>query len=176
MIFHLPTILNERDTTSLIQSLRLLGPYRLGNVLIPACQKLGYFKSLALVRFLLEAGADPNVSVENLHGNATLHFAAMVIDRKLGDAACRLLVEFGAKLHQLNNAGNTALDIWIERNETEDNWNEEAGGWSTRPEWCCPLPTLLHLAARVIRVHKLPYADGATPANLHSLIELAELR
>jgi len=38
------------------------------------------------------------------------------------------------------------------------------------------LPTLLHIAARVIRVHKIPYADGETPTNLHSLLELRNLR
>jgi len=82
------------------------------------------------------------------------------------------LVEFGAKLYQVNKAGKTALDIWIELNETEVNWNEETGGWSARPEWCHPIPTLLRLTARVIRTHKIPYADGKTPINLHSLIEL----
>ncbi len=91
---------------------------------------------------------------------------------KLGDAFGLLLVEFGAKLHQVNKAGKTALDIWIHHNETDDKWNEEAGGWSARPEWCCPLPSLLRLAARVVRVHKIPYADGKTPAILHPLIQL----
>jgi len=171
MFFQLPKILNERETTSLTQSLRLLGPSRLGYLLLQTCLKLGNFKDLALVRLLLEAGADPNVDV-TFAGNSSLHVVAGMGDRKLGDAACLLLVEFGAKLHQVNKAGKTALDVWIELNETEDNWNEEAGGWSARPEWCCPLPTLLRLAARVIRVNKIPYADGKTPTVLHSLIEL----
>ena len=105
-------------------------------------------------------------------GNASLHFAAELSDRKLGEAAGLLLVEFGAKFYQVNKSGKTALDIWIELNETEVNWNEEAGGWSARPEWCHPIPSLLRLAARTIRTHKIPYADGKTPTNLHSLIEL----
>jgi len=96
-------------------------------------------------------------------------------DRKLGDTAGLLLVDFGAKLHQVNKAGKTALDIWIELNETEGNWNEEAGGWRARPEWCLPVQTLLRLAARVIRVNKIPYADGKTPAVLHSLISCVKM-
>ena len=67
-----------------------------------------------------------------------------------------------------NRAGKTALDIWIEKNETE-----EGGGWSAvRPEWCCPVPTLVNLAARVIRTRKLPYLDS--PVILHSVIELRD--
>jgi len=173
MIFHLPKMLNKDKTaSSLIQSLRLLGPYRLGILLLPVCQKLGNVKALSPVRALLDAGADANVAVDERHGNASLHVAAGLSDRKLSDAASLLLVEFGASLHQVNKAGKTALDVWIQLNETEVNWNEEAGGWSARPEWCCPLPTLLRLAARVIRVNKIPYADGKTPSVLHSLIEL----
>jgi len=172
MFFRLPEILDDHNTASLTRSLRLLGPHRLGILLLPACRKLSNLKALALVRVLLEAGADPNVDVDRLHENASLHVVAGMSDRKLGDAACLLLVEFGAKLHQVNKAGKTALDIWIHHNETDDKWNEEAGGWSARPEWCCPLPSLLRLAARVVRVHKIPYADGKTPAILHPLIQL----
>jgi len=174
MIFHLPEMPNEKETTSLTESLRLLGPRQLGDLLLPACQVLYNFKlkALVLVRVLLEAGADPNVGVDKLHKNASLHVVAGLSDRKLGDAAGRLLVEFGAKLHHVNKAGKTAVDIWIELNETEDKWNEEAGGWSARPEWCLPVRTLQCLAARVIRVHKIPYKDGITPATLHPLIEL----
>jgi len=173
MIFHLPEILKEHEKYSLIQSLRPLGRYRLGNLLLPACRKLVNLETLALVRVLLEAGANPNVlPFDELHGNASLHVVAGLSDRQLGDAAGRLLIEFGAKLHQVNKAGKTALDIWIELNETEDKWNEEIGGWSERPEWCLPVRTLQCLSARVIRMHRLPYADGNTPATLHSLIEL----
>jgi len=119
---------------------------------------------------------NPNLFVDGDTGDASLHFSARMSDRQLGDAACRLLIEFGAKLHKANTAGKTALDTLIELNETEDNLVEKAVNLSTRPEWCQPVQTLLCLAARVIRVHKIPYADGATPTNLHSLIELQNLR
>ena len=120
---------------------------------------------------LLEAGADPNVDV-TFAGNSSLHVVAGMSDQKLGDAAGLLLVEFGANLHQVNKAGKTALDVWIQLNEKEDEWNEEAGGWSARPEWSLPVQTLQCLAARVIRVHKIDYTNGKTPTVLHSLIEL----
>ncbi len=172
IIFHRPEIPNVLETTSLIQSLRLLRPCRLGNLLLTACQKLVNFKVLALLRVLLEAGADPNVTIDERHKNAPLHIVARMNDRKLGDIAGLLLVDCGAKLHQLNNAGKTALDIWIESNETVVTWNEAAGGWSARPQWCLPVQSLLRLAARVIRVNKIPYKDGKTPTVLHPLIEL----
>jgi len=172
MIFRLPEIPTKNDTTSLIQSLRQLGPSRLENLLLLAFKKLDSFKALALVRVLLEAGANANVIIDELHGNTSLHVAAGLSDRKLGDAVGRLLIEFGAKLHQVNKAGKTALDIWIELNEMEVDRDDEAGRWSGRPEWCLPVQTLQCLAARVIRVNKLPYVDGTTPATLHSLIEL----
>ncbi len=147
--------------------------------MLPTCNRLFYFKSLAVVRLLLDAGAYPNVAVtelhRNQHGNASLHIVAGMSDRKIGDAAGLLLVEFGAKLSQVNKAGKTALDIWIELNETED-YRVDEWSSSTRPEWCCPLQTLLCLAARVIRIYKIPYADGATPTILYPLIELHHLR
>ena len=171
-----PKVLNVRNRASLVESLRQLGHYRLGNLLLQTCENLKHYKSLAIVRVLVDAGAFPNLFVDGDTGDASLHFAARMSDRKLGDAACRLLIEFGAKLHKVNTAGKTALDTWIELNETEDDLVEKAVNWSTRSKWCKPVHTMLCLAARVIRLHKIPYADGSTPTNLHSLIELQNLR
>jgi len=156
-----------------------LGPGRLRKLFFPALPSFSNMQdfqfNLALIRVLLEAGADPNArDVMYLYfgNNTLLHFAAAVSDRELGDAVGRLLVGYGAKIDLLNEAGKTALDIWVERNETEENWNEELGGWNARPEWCCPIPTLLNLAARVIRVRKLPCLDA--PVTLHSVVELRD--
>ena len=131
---------------------------------------------MAIIRVILDAGVFPDLHVDCNTGDASLHFAAKLSDRKLGDAACRLLVGFGANLHQVNKAGKTALEMWIELNETEGDLFEEDDKWSSRPEWCRPVPTLLCLAARVIRVHKIFYIDGNTPVTLHALIELPNLR
>jgi len=144
--------------------------------LLQSCGNLKTYKSLAIVRVLLDAGADPNLDVDEVTGYAPLHIVAGMSDRKLGDAVCRLLVEFGANLHRVNKGGKTALDIWIELHKTEDNWNEEAHKCSTRPEWYRRVPTLLCIAARVIRIHRIPYADGATPTILYPFIELRNLR
>jgi len=176
MVLRRPEISNKKNTASLIQSLRLLGPRLLGFKLLPACRKLNNLKDLASIRNLLEAGADPNLVVDGFLGNPSLHFVAGMRDRKLSDIAGRLLVEFGAQLNKVNKAGKTALDTWIDRKKIESKGNNGASiGWSVRPEWCCPLPTLLILAARVVRVLKIPYADGKTPIVLHSLIELRDL-
>jgi len=190
MIFGLPELSDEHNTgflNCLSQLLRHLEPYlgpdRLGNLLFSWCPYSFSeiqddpnleFINLARIRVLLEAGADPNATNQTYYGgnNTLLHFVAAMGDRELGDAAGRLLVGYGAKIALPNRAGKTALDIWIEKNETEEKWNEELGGWSARPEWCCPLPTLLNLAARVIRIRKIPYLSA--PVILHSVVELRD--
>ncbi len=138
-----------------------LGPDRLGKLLFsarPSFYHIQYYQiNLALIRVLLEAGADPNtVADHQMHreNNTRLHFVAAVSNRELGDAAGLLLVEFGAKPHLVNRCGNSAIDIWIEKNQTE-----EAGGWTrhARPEWTLPpVPTLLHQSVRVIQTNKIP--------------------
>jgi len=187
LIFRLPELPDEADNViSLIRLLRQLEPYlgpgQLGKLLFLTRPSFYYINryfniNLALLRVLLEAGADPNaVFIDDFRrprNNTLLHFAAALSDRELGDAAGLLLVEFGAKPHLVNMHGKSALDIWIERNEREDNRNEETGGWSARPEWTRPpVPKLERQAARVIRANKIPYIGGGIiPPSLEGVVE-----
>lgn len=69
-----PWNVNENNRASLSKSLRPPVPYKLGNLLIPTCKSFG--SDLALVRVLLESGADPNVAVDIFRGNESLHIVA----------------------------------------------------------------------------------------------------
>ena len=59
----------------------------------------------ALIRRLLEAGADPNAREKN--GNTPLHFAAA---NCFGELA-RILLDYGAEGSVENNEGATPIDI-----------------------------------------------------------------
>jgi len=120
-----------------------------------------------IVRLLLEAGADPNASLDG-DGNAPLHLVARFYIESESKVAARLLVDSGAHVDRVNKNGKTATDIWIETRKQ----NRAATGWSARPAWCRTVPKLLCLAARVVRVHKIPYTDGKTPTILHPFVAM----
>lgn len=118
--------------------------------------------NLAIIRHLLEAGADPNYAVDD-QGNASLHFGAG-LDGALGDEACTLLVEHGACLERGNNVGKRAMDIWMERHkkkEEEGNTDIDEGiaaaVWDALPAWCRTVPILKCLSARIVRAHNVPH-------------------
>jgi len=169
MMFELPGMLSEdRNRDSTIQLLRdRLGSCHLGILLIEAFENvwLGFYSDVT--RLILEAGADPNVVVDE-DGNAPLHLAARFYDQVLSEAACSLLVDFGAHVDRVSKDGKTAKDIWIETR----NRNGAETGWDALPDWCRTVPNLLCLASRVLRLHKIPYTDGKTPASLHPIIAM----
>jgi len=167
-LFLLPGMLSEEThRNSMIQLLReRVGSYRLGFILVRACEHTRNKRYLAIIRLLLEAGADPNVGLDRT-GNASLHFVAGLEHPKLSEAAASLLVESGAHLDRVNKAGKTAADVWIESR----NQYRGASGWNARPDWCRTVPNLLCLAARSVRVHKIPYKK-TTPATLHSIVAM----
>jgi len=166
MIFRLTEQPNAHKMDRLKQSLLQLEPHRLGNLLLIACLKLSDSKYSALVRFLLEAGADPDVAVDDA-GNSSLHVAARLNDPVLSETIATLLLEKGAHVDRVNKAGQTATDVWIETRIE----NGAETGWSARPEWCRTALKLLCLASRSIQVHKIPYKD-TSPATLHSDVEM----
>ncbi len=168
MIFRLPEMPNEHNMDRLILSLHQFELCLLGNLLLKACQQLSDSKYYsALVRFLLEAGADPDVAVDDA-GNSSLHVAARLNDPVLSETIATLLLEKGAHVDRVNKAGQTATDVWIETR----NRNGAETGWNALPDWCRTLPSLLCLAARVIQVHKIPYTRGKTPAILHPFVAM----
>jgi len=69
---------------------------------------------VALVRKLLEEGA-PSNSYTTGSGDTALHFAAS----KGNFDACKLLVEFGAKLNTLTAAGKSAVELASENSHKE---------------------------------------------------------
>jgi len=66
---YLSEISVEHNRRSLLRSLSKLGPCRLGHLLLQSCEDLFYFKSISLVRVLLDAGAEPNVVFDKNEGN-----------------------------------------------------------------------------------------------------------
>ena len=72
-----------------------------GNTLLILCAKDG---NNALVKFLLESGADPNI--QNNQGNTALHFAIGNKDFEIAD----YLKKYGAQEDIVNLQGNTAWD------------------------------------------------------------------
>ena len=168
VMFRLPGMLSEdSNRNSMIQLLReRVGSYRLGFILLLACEYAWDMRYLVVIRLLLEAGADPNAGLDGA-GNAPLYLVAKFYDQELGEAAASLLVESGAHVDRVNKAGQTSKDVWIETRIK----NRAASGWNARPDWCRTVPNLLCLAARSVRVHKIPYKN-TTPATLHSTVAM----
>jgi len=115
VLFRLPGMLSEEThRNSMIQLLReRVGSYRLGFILLLACEHTWNPRYLATIRLFIEAGADPNVGLDRT-GNASLHLVARLYDQELCEAADSLLVESGAHMDRVNKAGQTAEDVWIE--------------------------------------------------------------
>ncbi len=154
---------------------------------------------LAVIRFLLQAGEDPNTSM-NEHGDAPLHILAMLKGsgkrklrlrnwsqekQQLFDPIAHLLLDFGAHLDRVNKNGKTAADVWIEtkkRSRWPRRWRikhldwelkgDEIGETSGIPEWLQEtFPKLTCLSAKIIRFHKVPYLKKL-PKSLCRFVEM----
>jgi len=166
----------------LFQLMRRDKPEQFGSFMLhEACRNCYSTHYLATIRLLLDAGADPN-AVErppcmrwpmDPSGNTPLHVVAALPQncRELMDAAARMLLDAGAHLDSVNRSGMTAADIWIKRNEMGNNQDEDAR-WNARPDWCRTARSLSYLAGRVIRSHKIHYADGGIPSTLIPFLDV----
>ena len=167
MIESFPQVLDEHNSKCLNSLMAPRERNRKGLLLLAACKNEGDENYLVNIRTHLEAGADPNAGLDRV-GNSPLHLAAGLNDLKLSEATVTLLLEKGAHLDRVNKAGHSASDVW----RKTCNRNGAATGWSARSDWCRNVPNLLCLAARIIRVHKIPYSGGKTPAILHSFVRM----
>ena len=152
------------------QLLRQWRPDQLGSILLKSFKDWEggrnehVFNYFYIIHVLLEAGADPN-AIDKV-GDGPLHVVARMKHQQSEAAGC-LLLGFGANLLRRNNAGKTAMDLWIERNEKED--HEEAARLRYRPDWCRAVPKLQCLGARCVRAHKVPYSK--LPTVFHSFVK-----
>ena len=151
MLLGLPEMLDD-IWESLLQLFRHIDTDKLGPLLLRACKDYKNAHYSATIRLLLQLGA--NVDRADEVGNRPLHLIALA-DSKQSEAAGCLLLGYGAQLFCTNNSGKTAIDLWIERNEKDQERKESRG----RPDWCRTVPKLLCLSSRCIRVHNVPYED-----------------
>jgi len=153
-----PEMLDDITWGSLSRLFRHFGGRQLGYLFLPACKDYQNAHYSVIIRTLLQLGA--NVDTADEDGNRPLHLVAQA-DSEQSEAAGCLLLGYGAQLHCTNNSGKTAVDLWIERNEMEDDQEgeEEAAESRGRPDWCRTVPKLRCLSARCIRVYNVPYED-----------------
>jgi len=150
------------------QLFRQWGPHQLGSILLEICKdweesKRNHEDYLNIIRLLLKLGAVPDAIDQD--DNGPLHVVARTNNQQSEAAGC-LLLGFGANLHRRNSAGKTAMDLWIERNEDED--DEEATRLRHRPDWCHAVPKLQCLSARCVRAYRVPHSKMTV---FHRLIE-----
>jgi ankyrin repeat protein len=78
-----------------------------------------FFGQLAVLQYLLELGADPNLSASNAMRVAPLHSAVAYGDPQVACAMARLLVEGGAQVNAVQQGGWTPLHEAADNNQFE---------------------------------------------------------
>ena len=121
------------------------------NLLISACHDpTNNASSLAIIRLLLEVGADPNAKTNR--GYSPLHLVAGWMDnRETESPIADLLLEIGAHLDSANILRETPLDVW---KRIRCDIAEEI---LLPPTWMNPVLRLSCWSARTIQRHKIPY-------------------
>jgi len=157
MLLSLPEMLDD-TWGSLLQPFRHLGSDQLGSLLLMACEDYQNAHYFATIRLLLQLGAHVDTADED--GNRPLHLVAQA-DNEQSEAAGCLLLGYGAQIFRTNNSGKTAVDLWIERNEMDEDQEGEEGAEELRgrPDWCRTVRKLKCLTASCIRVNQVPYEN-----------------
>ncbi len=123
------------------------------SLLIQACQTGVY--NLSTIRLLLECGADPNAA--DYDGNGPLHHLFM--DRNVFcGCLLRLLLDNGAQLDRVNEAGKTASALWAKSNQYPGDSPQS-------------VPNLTCLCARVVCTHQIPFTVETLPVSLHKFAD-----
>jgi len=136
MLARLPNVLLHNDIRQFASPSARLNA---GTLLYQACNR-GDWKTL---RRLLHLGADPNSSF--YRGNRPLHIVAGQEE----DYPANLLFEYGAQPYAINDEGETAVGLWMEKNCGGEGMQSIA--WKNRPHWCRDtVPKLSGLAAKTI--------------------------
>jgi ankyrin repeat protein len=78
-----------------------------------------FFGQLAVLKYLLEQGADPNLSASNAMRVAPLHSAIAFSDSQVAHAMARLLVESGSQVNAMQQGGWTPLHEAADSNQLE---------------------------------------------------------
>jgi len=170
MLLGLPEMLDD-IWESMLQPFRHVESDKLGSLLLKACKDYKNAHYSAIIRLLLQLGA--NVDATDEDGNRPLHLVAMAGSEQSEATEC-LLMSYGAKLFRTNNSKKTAVDLWIERNQMEDHHetNEGAAEPHDLPDWCRTVRTLKCLSASCIRVQDVPFKDEPEFfKNSHSFIK-----
>jgi len=133
---------------------------------------------LAVIRFLLEAGEDPN-ALDSKCGNAPLHTLVCMLPARseqriqLVNSIAHLLLDFGAHLDRVNQYGKTAANVWIENKEKEKfKWYGDQNRTIEMPGWLQEsFPKLTCLCTKVICSYKIPYLKKI-PETLRYFVEM----
>jgi len=126
------------------------------NLLLLACKTPVGYNSLAIIRLLLAAGADPNC-VDFSGNGPLLCLVSKIRDDAMIESIARLLLDSGTHLDRVNNQRKTAADFWLfVRNKKRR--DQDPLGWMDLPEWCREnVPSLKCLSASAVRLNKIPY-------------------
>ena len=118
------------------------------NLLLSACSRKPSEVTLAIVRLLLEVGADPDANDRG--GNSPLHLVARWMEEaETSSPTADLLLKHHAHLDQINIIGRTPLDVWKAR-------HERSGRVLSPPAWMNPVLRLSCWSAISIKRSRIP--------------------